>query len=214
MDARQIEDLVERKLKRMLGKSILVIKGPAASTKYSGIRPEVFIHISRFEDFNGIMPDGEHVTRTPVKGRSTFKGFEEYRPARLALTVTCVAGLYSNLQEICEALSPTVLLTLELLPDITLGALPDDTVQLSFRNFTACLHTAILDGASGEGNNYYRGELVFHLNGFIHVWITKRGGVRKGPSPTSKTRLPKTQRSNTRKSKARTSRTKGKTKQV
>ena len=171
-----IEEFLEKRLSRLLGKQILVSKGPLAITKYSGIKPEVFVHISKLEDFEGIMPDGAHTTRRPASGPSTYKGFEEERPGRITLTITCLAGSYKLVQDICNLLTPGVLLSLEMLPRIPLGSLPDDSVQLYFEDYTANLHKAEHGRITIEDSSYFNCELAFHLNGFIHVWLTKRGG--------------------------------------
>ncbi len=176
MDTRMIEEFLEKHIRRLLGKQILVTKGPLAITKYSGIRPEVFIHVSRLEDFDGIMPDGAHTSRRRASGPSTFKGFEEERPGKIILTITCLAGTYKLVQDICNLLAPGILLSLELLPRIPLGSLPDDSVRLHFEDFTANLHTAEHRRITIENTSYLNGELIFYLNGFIHVWLTKRGG--------------------------------------
>ena len=176
MDTSMIEEFLEKRLKRLLGKQILITKGPLNITKYSGIRPEVFVHVSKLEDFDGIMPDGAHTSRRRISGQSTFKGFVEERPGRISLTITCLAGTYKLVQSICNLLIPGILLSLEVLPRIPLGSLPDDSVQLHFEDFTANLHTAAHRKISIENTSYFHGALTFYLNGFIHVWLTKRGG--------------------------------------
>ncbi len=187
-------------LKRLLGKQILVQKGPVAITKYSGIRPEVFVHASRVEDFDGMMPDGAHTVRRPASGPSTYKGYEEERPGRITISINCLHSNYRLVQELCNQISPSVLLSLEILPRIPLGSLPDDSVQLHFEDFTSNIHSAEHRRITIDKTPLYQGELVFYLNGFIHVWLTKRGGfssksttrpkvssVRRVPKPTRKT---------------------------
>ncbi len=171
-----IEEFLEKRLKRLLGKQILVTKGPLNITKYSGIKPEVFVHVSKLEDFDGIMPDGAHTTRRRISGPSTFKGFEEERPGRISLAITCLAGTYKLVQTLCNILTPEVLLSLEILPRIPLGSLPNGSVQLHFEDFTANLHTAEHRRITIENTSYFNGELIFYLNGFIHIRLTKRGG--------------------------------------
>ena len=171
-----IEDFLEKRLSRLLGRQILVTKGPLVTTKYSGIRPEIFLHVSKLEDFDGIMPDGAHTTRRPASGPSTYKGFEEERPGRITLTITCLASSYKLVHDICNLLTPGVLLSLEMLPRIPLGSLPDDSVQIYFEDYTANFHKAEYGRFNIEDSSYFNCELAFYLNGFIHVWLTKRGG--------------------------------------
>jgi len=177
MDARVIEEILEKRLRRLFGKKISLSCGPVVSSKFSGIRPEIYLHAVRLEDHNGIMPDNAQIARRPVKGKSTYKGYVEERPGRLVLLVTCVTGSYKLLQEICKELTPAVLLGLELLPRIPLGAISDDSAQLHFDDFRSCLHTAEINRVTCDGISYFSGELEYHLNGFIHVLMTKRGGL-------------------------------------
>jgi hypothetical protein len=176
MDARKVEGFIGKRLKRTLGKQISVIGEPVAITKFSGIKPEVFVFVSNITDFDGLMPDGAHTARRPVKGESTYKGFEEERPARITLTVSCLAGNYKLLHEICNLVTPATLLALELLPRFTLGSLPDDSVELFFEDFTSNLHTADYSRLTQNNTPFFKADLVFYMNGFIKMWLTKRGG--------------------------------------
>lgn len=173
-----IEEFLEKRLRRLLGRQIVVTKGPLIFTKYSGIRPEVFVHASKLEDFDGIMPDGARTARRNSSGTTSFTGFEEERPGRITLVVTCLAGTYKLVQDMCKLLAPGILLSLELLPKIPLGSLPDDSVQLHFEDFTANLHLSEQRSIKVEDTDYFNGELTFYLNGFIHILLTKKGGFK------------------------------------
>jgi len=177
MDARFVEKNLEDRLKRLLGKQVLLTRGPLVVSQFSGIRPEVYCHVSKLEDFGGMTAEGARITRRSVKGPSTFAGFEEERPSRMIVTVMCLSGSYDILQELLQRVSPTVLLGLELLSGFTLGALPKDTVQLRFDEFHACLDSAELKAEHDGEQSYYLGTLIFHLNGFLHVRVTERGGL-------------------------------------
>lgn len=173
---RLIEDHLYKSVKKILGKQVPVSKSPFVVTKFTGVRPEVFLHASKLLDFDGAMTDGAKTTRRPVTGPSTYKGIEEERPGRITLVVTCVAGTYTLLQDICSVISPTVLSSLKTLPKIPMGKLPDESTQLHFEDFTSNLHSAKLGRENEDGLTFFKGELIFYLNGFIHVWLTKRGG--------------------------------------
>lgn len=185
MDARFIEKILEDRLKRVLGKQILLTRGPFVVPNFGGIRPEVYFHVSKLEDFGGVTADGARIARRSVKGPSTLKGFAEERPGRMILTVTCLSGSYDILQEVLRTVSPSVLLGLEQAPGFSLGSLPGDTVQLRFDEFNACLASADLRSENSEKFSYFLGSLIFHLNGFIHVHVTARGGLtRKSKTKT------------------------------
>ncbi len=191
MDARIVEKLLEDRLKRLFGKKILLTRGPFVVSKFGGIRPEVYFHVSRLEDFGGMTVDGAKISRRSVKGPSSLKGFAEERPGRLIVTVTCLSGSYDILQEVLKTISPSVLLGLEQVPGFSLGSLQGDAVQLRFDDFQACLASAELDSETNEKFSYFRGTLIFHLNGYIHVRVTARGGLTRKPKVDTLPKKPK-----------------------
>ncbi len=150
MDARIVEKLLEVKFKRLLGRQVILTRGSFVVSKSSGIRPEVYFHVSKLDDFGGVTAEGTCTTRRPTKGPSTFKGFREERPSQMIVKVTCLSGSYDILQEILQTVSPLVLLCLELVPGFSLGSLPDKSVHLSFDDFCASLASAELTSDNGE----------------------------------------------------------------
>jgi len=173
---RLIEDHLEKSLKKALGKRIPITKGPFVKTKYTGIRAEVFIHAAKLIDFDGMMPDGAKTTRRPVKGPATFKGTEEERPGRIEIIITCTTGNYKLLQDICGLVASSSLLALQTLPKIPLGNTHDNSTKLHFIDFTRHIHSAELMNVTEEDISFYKGDVTLYLTGFIHVYITKRGG--------------------------------------
>ncbi len=197
MDARIVEKLLEARLKRLFGKNILLTRGPFVVSKFGGIRPEVYFHVSKLEDFGGITVDGANISRRSVKGPSTLKGFAEERPGRMIVTVTCLSGSYDILQEVLKTISPSVLLALEQVPGFSLGPSQSDAVQLRFDDFQACLASAELNSETTEKFSYFRGTLIFHLNGYIHVRVTARGGLARKPKVDTIPKKPKPSRPRT-----------------
>lgn len=196
---RLIEDLLVKSLYKVLRKKVAVSKGPFFETKFTGVHPEVFIHASKLIDFGGIMPDGARTVRRPALGPATYKGFEEERPGQIVLLITCISGTYTLLQNVCKVVAATILSSLQMLPKIPLGSLPDKSTQLHFEDFTSNLHSEQLDRVTVDEVAYFKGELIFHLNGFIHVLVTKRGGFSS--KSTSREKL-RTRKSLSRKSKS------------
>ena len=192
MDARIVEKFLEDRLKRVIGKQVLLTRGPLVVPKLGGIRPEVYFHVSKLEDFGGITVDGAKISRRSVKGPSNLKGFTEERPGRMIVTVTCLSGSYDILQEVLKTISPSVLLGLEQVPGFSLGPSQSDAVQLRFDDFQACLASAKLDSETNEKFSYFRGTLIFHLNGYIHVRVTARGGLTRKPKVDTIPRKPNT----------------------
>ena len=194
-----IEDHLEKSFKKALGKQIPVIKGPFIKTKYTGIRPEVFIHAARLIDFDGKMPDGSKTSRININGPSTFKGFAEERPGRIEILISCTSGKYALLQDIFGLLAPTTLLALQSLPAIPLGNTPDNSTKLTFANFTKNIHQAELVHIEDDDKDFYKGEIVVYLTGFIDVYVTKRGGFRITSATGPKLKIKKERRKPLRK---------------
>ena len=192
MDARTIEAFVERRLRQAVGKRVRITRGPVVLAKSGALRPEIFIHAANLEDFKGVTADGAHTTRRPAKGPGTFWGYQEERPGRIVLVVSCMAGTYETTQELCKSILPAALLSLETLPRTLLGSLLDDSVHIHFDDFVPSLYSAEFGVGVNEGNSIYSGRLVFHLDGFIHVWVTKRGGLSR--QSTGKAAIPATKR--------------------
>lgn len=187
---KQIEDHLSKNLKRFLGKQIPVSKGPFILSKFTGVKPEVFIHAAEIIDFDGTMPDGSKTTRRPAQGPSTFKGYEEERPGRIILKVICISGTYSSLQQICALITPVIITFINTLPIIPLGGLPDKSTWLTFEDFNSNLHRAKLYHEVAEGISFYKGGLTFHLTGFIHLWVTKKGGFKSKSISRQKSQPP------------------------
>ena len=183
---RLIEDQLEKRLRKILDKDILLSIGPFVIRKYTGIQPEVNIHAGKLTDFEGRMEDGAMVARKPVQGPSSYKGFEEDRPGRIEISITCTTGNYKLLQDICSQLSISVLAELQMLPKIPLGVSKKDTEKLEFVDFNKSLHSIKFTYEDGTDHAFFKGKLIFHLNGFIHVYLTRRGGFRSKATTAKK----------------------------
>lgn len=178
MDLGVIEAYLQGALDGALPASVTVRLGPAFSSQATGLKPEVFIHAARFEDWNGTMPDGARIKRRAAgKGAKAAGGFIEERPGRIVIDVTCVAGTVKHAQLVSTLLSPLVLLALERMPDPVVAKPKGVPATLTFREFTVALHQC---GTSRESDGkvaVYREQMTFHLDGFLHV------AVKKNPSP-------------------------------
>ena len=179
---RSIEEQLLKAIRKVIDKEILVFTGPFDETKNTGVRPEVFIHAHSLLDMNGVMPDGAQVSKRPVSGPSTYRGFEEERPGRIELMLTCTTGNYKLLQEISSQLTVATLSELQMLPKIPLGQSKDKAVTIQFEDFTHQLHKAELNRIVSGDYDYFKGVLTFYLNGFIHLRLTRKGGFKSGSS--------------------------------
>lgn len=178
MDATHLEELVATAIKKALSREVSVIIGPTELGKFSGIRPEVFVHVSEFIDFDGQMADGANIARYPAKGPSTYRGFEENRPAMLMLSVSVIDSAYRHLKNIANLLVPTILLALESESELPLGQLKNGSVKLKFNDMQRSLHRYNIDRNIVDGVAILQANFEFKILGFLDVWVTKRGGLR------------------------------------
>lgn len=185
MNMEKIDSLLVTRLRRVLKREARLVKGPPGLTATAWFKPEVFVHSSTFEDFGGATPEGTHTARRTVTLPPSFKGFAEERPGRIVVEIHCFAAAYALVQKLCALITPTALLALELLPEIPLVATLDNSVQLTFTDFSAHIQTSSFSCNQKEEVLYYCGHTVFYLNGFLHVKVTKRGGLRRKRSNVS-----------------------------
>lgn len=169
--------------------------GPVATGPATGIRPEVFIHAARFEDWNGTMPDGARIARrraglekVMVALRRPGGGFTEERPGRIVIDVTCVSGALKQVQLIAALASPVILLALERMPDPALAALDSAGARLRFAEFTVALHQCVTSRQTGDRVPVFEELLTFHLDGFLHVAVKQNppAAAKPAPKPTPK----------------------------
>jgi hypothetical protein len=188
---RPIEEQLQKSIRKVLGKDFLIAIGPFTETKYSGVQPEVFIHAHSLHDLEGVMPDGARVSRRPAKGTSTFMGFEEERPGRIEVLITCTSGSYKQLQETGKDVIATVLFEMQMLPKIPLGQNKDKSVDINFEDYTSQLHKAEYGRVLSGDHTFFKGVLTFYLTGFIHLYLTRRGGFKSKATSGKKIRTRK-----------------------
>ena len=185
MNMEKIESLLVTRLKRVLKRDARLVKGPPVLSAAAWFKPEVFVHSSTFEDFEGLTPEGTHTARRVVTLPPSFKGFAEERPGRILVEIYCFAATYALVQKLCALITPTALLSLESLPEIPLADTLNDSVKLTFTDLSAHIKTSSFSYKQQEENLCYFGHTVFHLDGFLHVKVTKRGGLRRRRSTGS-----------------------------
>lgn len=182
MNMQQLEIPLKTQLQRALGKAVEVKVQPAAIPVLGGMRPTVFIHASEFQDLGGVTDSGARIAREPI-AEPPYKGFTEQRPARMIVKVTCMAATYVGVQELMATIVPTVLLGLESLSAFSLGDTPNNKVRLGFDDFRACLHHSRINRQEADDVVLFAGEMIFYLNGFLHVVVSRRGALKPPPKP-------------------------------
>ncbi len=182
MNLDSIETLLVAKLTRLLRKKVDVRAGPVATLALGGMRETVFIHAARFEDNNGITPDGATIARRPVRsGRIT--GIAEERPCLIVVEITCIATAFTRVKALSGVITPAVLLALACEREFSLGASANQQSSIKFSDFQASLN--LVETVRREDDNlvFHLERLVFHLNGAVHILLSKHGGLKAKRSP-------------------------------
>jgi hypothetical protein len=177
-----IETLLLPAARRAVGQLASVHAGPPVITPATGLKPQVFLHAARYEDLGGVTADGARVARRPLRLPANLEGYAVERPARLVVEATCFGPTHELLGRLCAELTPALLLGLETLPDPVLAVLSNDSVRLQFADFSAVLRSAETHWRREGDAAYYVARLVFHLDGFLHVRLTRRGGLAPRPA--------------------------------
>jgi len=187
MNLDSIETLLIAKLTRLLRKKADVHAGPVATLALGGMRETVFIHAARFEDKNGITSDGAFIGRRPIQsGRIT--GIAEERPCLIVVEITCIATAYTRVKVLSEVVSPTILLALACEREFALGASANQQSSLKFADFQASLNLVESSRHEDDDVVFHVERLVFHLNGSLHVLLSKYGGLKTKRIPKKKPR--------------------------
>lgn len=206
MNLDAIETLLVAQLARLFRRRADVRPGPVAALPLGGMRETVFVHASRFEDHGGVTPDGATIGRRPVR-RGRVAGIAEERPSRIILEITCIAASYARVKALAEAITPTVLVALASEREFALGASANRLASVKFADFQPSLSLAETMREEDGDLSYHSERLVFHLDGALHVLLSKRDGLRprapvRAPTPTArKTRARPATRARTRRKK-------------
>jgi hypothetical protein len=185
MNLDPIENLLVGKLGRLLRKQADVLAGPVSTLVLGGMQETVFVHAARFEDHNGITPDGASIARRPLRN-GRVSGIAEERPCLLVVEVTCVATAYSRIKALCREITPEILLVLACEREFELGASDNRQSSLRFTDFQACLNRAETNRREDDGLVFHLEQLVFHINGALHVQLSKYGGLKAKQSVREK----------------------------
>lgn len=185
MNLDAIEILLVEKLKRLLRNQADVFAGPVATLALGGMQETVFIHAARFEDHNGIAHDGASIARRLVR-HGRVSGIAEERPCLIVVEVTCIATTYSRIKALSGEITPEILLALACEREFELGASDSRQSYLKFTDFQACLNQAETIRREDDHLVFHLEGLVFHINGALHVQMSKYGGLKSKRSSLKK----------------------------
>jgi hypothetical protein len=187
MNLDSIELLLVEKLRRLFRKQAEVLAGPVSSLPLGGMQETIFIHAVHFVDHNGATStsDGASIARRPFKnGRVT--GLVEERPCHIVLEVSCIATTYNRIKTLSGEISPEVLLILACEREFELGVSANRQSSLKFTDFQVSLNQMETTRQEDDELVYHMAGMTFHLNGALHVQLSKYGGLKSKPQSLKK----------------------------
>ena len=179
MNLNPVEALLVRNLQQTLKKQADVHIGFPTGKSLAWAMPEVFVRASSFDDLSETDNPDNGIARRAVEFKKSFKGFVEERPSRIAVNIDCISSSYQHTQKLCENVLAASMPVLQALPHILLSANPGQSVKLVFKDFNCSLNSYLLDVLEIEESIHYCGRLKFNMDGFLEVYLTKRGGFKR-----------------------------------
>jgi hypothetical protein len=170
-------------VRRVVGSRAAVRAGPPVVSAVTGMKFDVWVHAARFEDFGGVTAAGAATARRPVRLAGGQRGFSEERPGRIVVEIICTGPTCDGVQELCGDLAPALLLALETMPHPELAGSPAGGTSLRFADFGAVTGSAAIALRTAGDAAYFAGVIAFHLDGFLHVTVARRGGISRPPPP-------------------------------
>ncbi len=187
MTLEAIERLVIASLHGVLGDQADVRQGPVGTLPLGGLRETIFAHAVRFDDHRGIAGDGSGVGRRRVR-RGRVAGIAEERPGRVVIEVTTIATAHARVLALSRRISPTVLLALASEREFHVGESANRLATLTFSDFSPSLDQSETRRTEEGDVAYHTGRLVFHLEGTLHILLTRQDGLRTSlPAPSAVT---------------------------
>lgn len=174
-----LEDHLVRALRAHIGAGVEWRTGPVASGPATGIRAQVFVHAAAFADSGGVTDDGAHVGREPVVGEDGVRGFAEHRPGVIDMEVSCVTAHHNQAQVLAGLVAPVVLEALETLATVLLSDPGNTTGRLRFGDHRVHLRSSHSQALVCEGAVAAQVTLALRLSGFLHVQLSRKGGLSR-----------------------------------
>lgn len=168
-------------VKRLFARRVNVFIGRRGPKTAAWAKPEVYVYLSSFTDFGGVTLDGGRVARRPARGRRTLKGYVEERPGRIVLGIEVCVADYRHAQAIREMMLAPLMVHLESIRELEVSKTEDGSTVLVFGEILPTLHRFDIVVEHDGDSPLYCGQLEFHLDGFLHLQVMKRGGFKKSP---------------------------------
>ena len=172
------EDVLLRALRARLGGDVELRSGPAFCGPATGVRAQIFVHAGPFIDAGGFTDDGAWVARQRVAA-GAVSGFAEQRPATLDIDISCICAQHGQAQVLAGLVAPLLLEALETLAPPLLSDPADARRRLRFADHRAHVQAQRSLRLVHEGVAAAQVVLTLRLDGFLHLLLTRDGGLVK-----------------------------------
>lgn len=173
-----IEEALLLALRASLGNDIAWQRGPAFVGPATGVRAQVFVHATTFDDARGITNDYTHIARVPLARPGGLSGFAEQRPATIEVHVVCVCAVHAQAQELAGLVLPEALEVLATLGPMRLSDPSDARRRVHFADHRGALDRVCSERVADGGATAAQVTLTLRLTGFLHVELLARGGLQ------------------------------------
>lgn len=153
-------------------------RGPAFVGPSTGLRAQVFVHASAFDDALGVAEGGAHVARMPLSRPGGLAGYSEHRPASIDLDLVCVCAQHAQAQALSGLLLPAAMETLSTLGPVRVSDPADALRRMRFAEHRGVLHHMRSSRLSEGSAVAAQVALRFRLTGFLHVELLAAGGLQ------------------------------------
>lgn len=180
-----VEAVLVARIQDAVGRAVDVRSGPVTALPLGGMRETIFAHAVRYEEQKSSDPEGNRIGKWPFrKGR--VAGFEEVRPGRVVIEVSTIANTHARVQALSRLVSPAVLLVLTTERSFNVAESANRLVSLTFSDFNPGLSLSGTQWTREGEVSYFTGRLVFHLEGSLHVLVTRQDGLQAADKAVSR----------------------------
>lgn len=175
---------VAERIRTVFGDKVAVIVGPRPPSSTAWARPEIYVQLSCFDDWEGVSVEGARTARRPHPDGAP--GYVEERPGRIVLEIEICAAAYAHVQGMRETLVAPVLAHLETLEELNVSAGDGGRMRMVFRDFRPVLDRLSITLHPDDDGVLYSGTIQFNFDGFMHVRLVNEVSVDRGTAVRKK----------------------------
>jgi hypothetical protein len=156
-----------------------VYSGPRGPKTTAWAQPEIYVTLAAFADRSDDADAGASPARRGSRDEGTLAGYAEERPGRVVLEVEICAAEYRHSQAIRELVVAPLMVHLESIRELRVSRTGDGSATLAFRDLVPSLHKLTAGADREDDHAMFCSRIEFHIDGFLHVRVMRKGGFRK-----------------------------------